>query len=84
MAISAESANGFSISFRIRFRGELSLTWFATLQDVTLISTRCGKTIETMIAGEAPDEGAILGILNMLYDLGCSIISVETFKTPSD
>lgn len=84
MANAAEPTDSSGLSFRIRFRGELGVAWFATLQDVTLTSTRQGRTTETTIVGAAPDEGTILGILNMLYELGCSIILVETFKASSD
>ncbi len=83
MANAADPADGTFISFRIRFRGRLSPTWFATLQDVTLASQDRGKGTESTLSGDAPDEGAILGILNMLYELGCSLISVETFDSHS-
>lgn len=80
MANAAEPPDGSPISFRIRFRGKLSPSWFATLQDVTLACQNNGKDVESTLSGDAPDEGAILGILNMLYELGCSLISVETFE----
>ncbi len=83
MANAAEPLDGSGIPFRIRFRGELNPAGFATLQDVKLQSTGRGKSLETTIDGDAPDEGVILGILNMLYELGCSIITVETFSTHS-
>lgn len=81
MASAAEPVDGSGIPFRIRFRGELNPAWFATLQDVRLESTGRGKSLETTINGDALDEGVIMGILNMLYELGCSIITVETFNT---
>lgn len=81
MASAAEPLEDSDIPFRIRFRGELSPAWFATLQDVTVESTVQGGLVETTIDGDAPDEGAIIGILNMLYELGCSILSFETYNT---
>jgi hypothetical protein len=66
------------LSFRVRFRGTLSAGWFATLQDVTLSSSRVGNATETTLAGQVPDEAALIGLVNLLYELGCTLISVET------
>lgn len=65
------------LAFRVRFRGVLSASWFSTLQNVALHSTRVGNVTETTLEGEVPDEAALIGIVNMLYDLGCSLISVD-------
>ncbi|MGL4651359.1 MAG: hypothetical protein ACRC1H_18280 [Caldilineaceae bacterium] len=66
------------LRFRIRFGGTLSAHWFATMQDVTLSATRIGEMTETTITGEVPDDAALIGIVNMLYELGCGLISLET------
>lgn len=64
--------------FRVRFRGTLSASWFATLQNVSLSTTRTGNVTETTLTGEAPDEAALIGLINLLYQLGCSLLTVES------
>ena len=64
--------------FRVRFRGTLSASWFATLQNVTLATTRTGNVTETTLTGEAPDEAALVGLINLLYQLGCPLLMVES------
>jgi hypothetical protein len=63
--------------FRITFRGALDESWFAILQGMTLSTTRERGVTETTLVGEAPDEAAIVGIVNMLYELGCSLLEVK-------
>jgi hypothetical protein len=77
-AMPASEYSNRPLHFRVRFRGTLSASWFATLQDVTLSTTRTGSVTETTLTGEAPDEAALIGLVNLLYQIGCSLVLVET------
>jgi hypothetical protein len=66
-----------STAFRVRFRGALEASWFANLQNVTLTIARRGSTVETTLTATAPDEAALMGVLNLLYELGCPLIALE-------
>jgi hypothetical protein len=78
MPISASTYPNRPLLFRVRFRGTLSASWFAALQNVSLSTTRAGNVTETTLTGEAPDEAALMGVINLLYQLGCPLILVET------
>ena len=42
-----------------------------------------GERIETILSGEVIDQAALMGILNNLYDLGYTILTVE-YPSPDD
>jgi hypothetical protein len=65
------------IALRVRFRGVLDASWFDNLHDVALTSTLRGLAVETTLVAVAPDEAALLGVLNLLHQLGHSLISVK-------
>ena len=66
-----------STAFRVRFRGALEASWFANLENVTLTSAGCGGSMETTLTATAPDEAALMGVLNLLYELGCPLLALE-------
>ena len=70
--------------FRVRFQGVLDVSWFAAFQSVTLSTTRAEGFTETTVVGEAPDEAALIGLINLLYELGCLLVSVEYLDTLED
>jgi hypothetical protein len=56
----------------------LSASWFAAVQNATLATIRAGDVTQMTITGEVSDEDALMGIVNMLYDVGCRITLVES------
>lgn len=42
-----------------------------------------GERIETILSGEVIDQAGLMGILNNLYDLGYTILTVE-YPSPDD
>ena len=70
-------AHSSSTTFRVRFRGALEASWFANLQNVTLASAGCGSSVETTLTATAPDEAALMGVLNLLYELNCPLLALE-------
>ena len=38
-----------------------------------------GSMTVTTLSGPLPDQAALLGVLNLIYDLGLSVLSVEQF-----
>ena len=68
--------------YRISILGTLDKNW----------SDYCGgMTIEhqnfldqypvTILTGHLPDQAALLGVINALYDMGCPLLSVECVET---
>lgn len=64
------------ILVRVRFRGVLDASWFAGLKVVALTTAGRGRAAETTLVAEAVDEAALMGVLNLLYQLRHPLISV--------
>lgn len=73
---------GWSAGYRVRVRvhGELGPTWSAAFSNLTLEPSADGTTL---IRGEVGDQAALHGLLAAIRDLGLSLISVETLRTPA-
>jgi hypothetical protein len=80
MAAMAEEPSSQTLAYRIRFRGTLGSTWFAMLQDASISSARRGSDTESTLVGTIPDEAALIGVVNLLHQVGCSLISVESCR----
>jgi hypothetical protein len=77
MPTQAQQHTARPLAFQARFRGALEASWFANLLNVSLSSTGTGSTAETILVAEAPDEATLMGVLNLLYELGCPLNSLE-------
>ena len=67
-----------SASYRIRVQGHLDDSWSDRLGG--MIITRAftaDKEPMTILIGHLKDQGALSGVMNALYDLHLSVISVE-------
>lgn len=64
--------------YHIRILGHLDESWSDNLSGMS-ISPVPGTTgsQETLLVGELADQAALMGVLNTLYDMGFSLISVE-------
>ena len=65
---------------RVRVQDELPASWSAVLADLDVVPEPDGTSLVT---GELPDQAAVHGLLASIRDLGLSLISAETFATPS-
>jgi hypothetical protein len=64
--------------YRIRVAGALDESWSGRLSGMHIIRDENVKNkIVTILYGYLSDQPALSGVLNSLYDLGLSIISVE-------
>ena len=69
-----------AINYQILVQGALDESWADSVGDMTLeIRTEGGSTI-TCLEGTLPDQAALSGVLNLLYDLGLSLVSVEQLE----
>jgi hypothetical protein len=64
--------------YRIRIQGILDKNWSDYCRGMTIEHegdpTRSGMTI---LKGRVPDQSAMIGVLNVLFDMGYPILSVE-------
>ena len=67
-------------SYRITFRGYVPQSWSDRLGGMAFVTCdeANGKPI-MVLSGWLPDQAALLGVLNTLYNLHCSLLSLELF-----
>lgn len=67
--------------YRIRLNGYVSARLASNYGEMsaTVIKTDDGQT-ETELAGRVTDQAALVGLINMLYDLGHAVMAVERIE----
>jgi len=66
-----------SASYCIQIQGYLSQQWADYLAGLSIsVDVEPDQTVTTL-SGEVTDQAALMGVLNNLYNLGFSILSVE-------
>jgi len=69
------------MDYEIRVRGELDGEWASTFEGMTLtVEGRETDHLITTLAGPVADQSALRGILNRLWDLNLTVISVRRFS----
>ena len=65
-------------TYRIRVQGHLKDDWMDLLGDMRIVpnANDKGKKVTTLI-GHLPDQAALSGVLNTLYDRYVPVLSVE-------
>lgn len=64
--------------YEIRVQGALDSSWFDRLGGVEILVERSPDAAPvTMLAGRFVDQAALAGALNLLYDLGFPLLSVQ-------
>lgn len=68
--------------YRIFVQGHLSTNWTRRFSDmeITVQESADQKPI-TILTGEVRDQAALMGMLNTLYDMRCSVLKVEQLDT---
>ena len=65
-------------TYQIRVQGCLPDSWSNRLGGMTVITPRQAEEVsETILTGQLPDQSALLGVLNTLYDLHLPLLSVD-------
>ena len=65
--------------YQIRLQGVLDEAWQDSIGDFQIISYRKSKNdemTETLLIGKVPDQAALAGVLNLLYNLGLPLLNV--------
>jgi hypothetical protein len=64
-------------TYRICVSGRLNAAWTGYFEEMAISETGdTNGTILTMLTGELPDQAAVQGVLQKLYNLGFPLISV--------
>ena len=64
--------------YRIQARGVLDQSWSDSAGGMDIVIKHDDGESITNLTGELPDQAALSGVLNLLYDLGLTLISVES------
>ena len=73
-------ANNTAI-YEIRVQGQIDESWSDWLGGLTITPQPCG---ETLLAGPIVDQAALNGILDRLYTMNLSILSVVQVRNEKD
>lgn len=65
-------------NYKICILGALDASWSPMLSDMTLTTEQLeNRRFVTTIRGSVADQAALMGVLNLVYDLGASLLLVE-------
>ena len=71
--------------YQIRVQGRLDPVWAARLGDMTLaLHEGDGRTVVSDLTGWISDQAALMGVLEQLYSLGLTLLSVERLGHEAD
>ena len=80
-----ELAFDLPAAYRIRVKGYLDDLWSDRLGGMEISAIdRAESGPETMLVGWLPDQAALCGVLNALYNLHLSLVSVELVSLEVD
>ena len=63
--------------YRIRIKGAFSLSAIEWFGGITILPQEQG---ETMLVGEFPDQSALRGLLEQLWNLNYTVLSIEQIE----
>jgi hypothetical protein len=65
-------------TYRIRVQGKLDESWFDRLDNMAITpDTAEDKPPVTVLVGHLPDQAALSGVLNTLYEMHLPLLTVE-------
>ena len=66
--------------YRIRVLGRLNPNWSEQLKGMAFFTVEEGDVIITEIRGQLPDQAALMGVLDELYNCAIPLISLECMR----
>jgi hypothetical protein len=63
--------------YRIQIQGHLGQHWSESMAGLNISVTRERDRSVTTLSGEVLDQAALMGVLNGLYGMGYTLLSVE-------
>ena len=64
--------------YRITVTGHLDVAWSEILHDMAIVNGGEPGAEHTIVAGRLPDQAALMGVLNALYDRHVAVLAVES------
>jgi hypothetical protein len=71
------------VMYQIRVQGRIDPDWSDRLEGMALrLTTQDGSLPVTTLDGELSDQAALLGVLNTVYELHLTVLSVHCLSYP--
>lgn len=66
--------------YRVKVQGHMPASWSDRLMGMNITAVGSGDASITIIVGRLPDQTALSGVLNALYDNSYVVLSVECLE----
>ena len=66
--------------YRVRVQGSIPLDWSARLMGMNITTSNDADNDQSTLVGRLPDQAALSGVLNTLYDTQFPVLSVECLE----
>ncbi len=66
--------------YRVRVQGAIPLDWSARLMGMNITTSNDVDNDQSTLVGRLPDQAALSGVLNTLYDTQFPVLSVECLE----
>jgi hypothetical protein len=66
--------------YRVRVQGSIPLDWSVRLMGMNITTSNDAEHDQSTLVGRLPDQAALSGILNSLYDAQFPVLSVECLE----
>ena len=66
--------------YRVKVEGRIPLSWSERLLGMNITTADDGEEGTSIIVGRLPDQAALSGVLNALYDNQFAVLSVECLE----
>ena len=77
MSEQRENTQGRVTVYQISAKGILDSSWSDSVGGMDIIIRQEEGSHVTVLTGELPDQAALSGVLNLLYDLGLELLAVN-------
>ena len=64
--------------YRITVTGHLDVAWSEILHGMAIVNGSEPEAAYTTVTGRLPDQAALMGVLNALYDRHVAVLAVES------
>lgn len=66
--------------YRVRVQGSIPLDWSVRLMGMNITTSNDAHNEQSTLVGRLPDQTALSGVLNTLYDTQFPVLSVECLE----
>jgi hypothetical protein len=66
--------------YRVRVQGSIPLDWSVRLMGMNITTSHDTDSDQSTLVGRLPDQAALSGVLNTLYDTQFPVLSVECLE----